>query len=120
MENILDNVPKPRVRVPEVTLYFWIIKVLATTVGETAADFLSGTLKLGLVFTSYIRSGFLVLALLNLFSLKRYIPATYWLVVVLLSIVGTLITDLLVDNLGVSLMTATVSFSIALIAVLAA
>lgn len=120
MESILDNVSKPRVRVPQVTLYFWIIKVLATTVGETAADFLSATLKLGLVVTSYIMSGLLVLALLNQFRLKRYIPANYWLVVVLLSIVGTLITDLLVDNLGVSLITATVSFSIALIAVFAA
>ncbi|MEH2247961.1 hypothetical protein [Nostoc sp.] len=57
-------------RVPEVTIYFWIIKVLATTVGETAADFLSATLKLGLGVTSYIMSSVLLIALLNQFKLK--------------------------------------------------
>lgn len=117
MESTLDNAPKPLVRVPEVTLYFWIIKVLATTVGETAADFLSATLNLGLVVTSYIMGALLIVALLNQFRLKRYIPANYWLVVVLVSIVGTLITDLLVDNLGVSLISATGGFSIALVIV---
>ena len=61
-------------RVPEVTIFFWIIKVLATTVGETVADFLSGNLSLGLSFTSYIMSGMLLIALLNQFRLKRYVP----------------------------------------------
>ncbi len=101
-------------RVPEVTLYFWIIKILATTVGETAADFLSVTLNLGLNVTSYIMVGLLVLALALQFRLRRYVPASYWAVVVLISIVGTLITDNLVDNLGVSLVTTTVAFSVSL------
>jgi uncharacterized membrane-anchored protein len=104
-------------RVPEVTIYFWIIKVLATTVGETAADFLSGTLNLGLSVTSYIMSGLLLIALLNQFRLKQYIPLSYWLVVVLISIVGTLITDRLVDDFGVSLVTTTIVFSFVLLAV---
>ena len=104
-------------RVPEVTLVFWIIKVLATTVGETAADFLSITLNLGLNVTSYIMVGLLIVTLVNQFRLNRYVPASYWTVVVLISIVGTLITDNLVDNLGVSLVTTTVAFSLALIAV---
>lgn len=104
-------------RVPEVTASFWIIKVLATTVGETAADFLSVNLNLGLSVTSYVMSGVLLIALLNQFRLKRYIPVSYWVVVVLMSITGTLITDRLVDNLGVSLMTTTIVFSIVLIAV---
>jgi uncharacterized membrane-anchored protein len=90
-------------RVPEITIYFWIIKVLATTVGETAADFLSFTLKFGLGGTSYVMGGLLFIALLNQFRLKRYVPASYWFVVVLNSVVGTLITDRLVDELGVSL-----------------
>ncbi|MEA5505711.1 hypothetical protein VB735_21885 [Halotia wernerae UHCC 0503] len=98
-------------RVPKVTLYFWIIKILATTVGETAADFLSVTLNLGLSVTSYIMSGLLLIALLNQFRLKRYVPASYWFVVVLISIVGTLITDKLVDDFGVSLVTTTIVFS---------
>lgn len=120
MENTLDNISRPLVRVPEVTLYFWIIKVMATTVGETAADFLAVTLNLGLVLTSGVMGSFLFIALINQFRLKRYIPANYWLVVVLVSIVGTLITDLLVDKLGVSLITATTGFSIALAAVFVA
>ena len=106
-------------KVPEVTLFFWIIKIMATTVGETAADFLSSTLKLGLVNTSYVMGGLLVVALLIQFKLKRYIPISYWLVVVLVSVVGTLITDNLVDNLHVSLVTTTAVFSIALATVFA-
>ncbi|MBE9125582.1 MULTISPECIES: hypothetical protein [unclassified Coleofasciculus] len=104
-------------RVPEVTLYFWIIKVLATTVGETAADFLSVTLNLGLSVTSYIMSGLLLIALFKQVQLKRYVPAIYWLVVVLISIVGTLITDKLVDDFGVSLVTTTIVFSVVLLVV---
>ncbi len=104
-------------RVPEVTIFFWIIKVLATTVGETVADFLSGNLNLGLSFTSYIMSGMLLIALLNQFRLKRYVPTSYWIVVVLMSITGTLITDRLVDELGVSLVTTTIIFSLILSAV---
>lgn len=119
MERTLGSVPKPSIRVPEVTVYFWMIKVLATTVGETAADFLAVTLNLGLNVTAYIMSGLLLLVLLNQFRLKRYVPANYWLVVVLVSIVGTLITDKLVDDFGVSLVTTTVGFSIGLAIVFA-
>ena len=104
-------------RVPEITLFFWIIKIMATTVGETAADFLSFTLGWGLVSTSYIVSGLLLFAVLIQFKLKRYVPASYWLVVVLVSVVGTLITDNLVDNLGMSLVNITIVFSVALTAV---
>lgn len=104
-------------RVPEVTGTFWIIKVLATTVGETFADYLSVTLNLGLSVTSYIMSAVLLVALVNQFRLKRYVPAIYWTVVVLISIVGTLITDRLVDELGVSLVTVTIVFSVALLLV---
>ncbi|GBE93794.1 hypothetical protein [Nostoc cycadae] len=106
-------------RVPEVTGSFWIIKVLATTVGETAADYLSVTLNLGLGITSYIMSGVLLIALWNQFRLKRYVPMSYWLVVVFTSITGTLITDRLVDELGVSLMTTTIVFSVVLLVVFA-
>ncbi len=106
-------------RVPEVTGSFWIIKVLATTVGETAADYLSVTLNLGLGITSYIMSGLLLLALWNQFRLKRYVPMSYWIVVVFTSITGTLVTDRLVDELGVSLMTTTIVFSVVLLVVFA-
>ena len=101
-------------RVPEVTIYFWIIKVMATTIGETAADFLSETLHLGLANTSYIMGILLIIVLVNQFRLKRYIPSNYWLAVVLISIVWTLITDRLVDEFHISLVTTTIFFTIAL------
>ena len=85
-------------KVPEVTLFFWIIKVLATTVGETAADFLSDTLNLGLTNTTYIMGACLAAVLVFQFRARKYVPGIYWLAVVLISIVGTLITDNLVDN----------------------
>ena len=107
-------------KVPEVTLYFWAIKVLATTVGETAADFLGVNLNLGLTNTTLIMGALLVVALLFQLRTRRYVPGIYWLTVVLISIVGTLITDNLVDNLGVALQTTTVVFAIALAATFAA
>lgn len=106
-------------RVPEITLYFWIIKILATTVGETGADFLSTTLNFGLSITSYVMSGVLLIVLLNQFRLKRYVPISYWIVVILMSVTGTLITDRLVNDFGISLVTTTVVFSVVLSAVFA-
>jgi uncharacterized membrane-anchored protein len=101
-------------KVPEITIWFWIIKVMATTVGETAADFLNVDLNLGLTGTSYLMSALLLLVLFFQFRARRYVPAIYWLAVVLLSIVGTLITDNLVDNYGVPLETTTAVFTVAL------
>lgn len=101
-------------KVPEVTIFFWIIKICATTVGETAADFLAENLNLGLTTTTFIMGGLLAVALVFQFRARRYIPAIYWLTVVLISVVGTLITDNLVDNFGVSLKVTTTIFAIAL------
>jgi uncharacterized membrane-anchored protein len=106
-------------KVPEVTIWFWIIKVLCTTVGETAADFLGVNLGLGLTVTSIIMSALLAVALVFQFRVRRYIPGIYWLAVVLISIVGTLITDNMVDNFGISLVTSTIVFSVALAATFA-
>ena len=101
-------------KVPEVTIYFWIIKIMATTVGETAADFLSTTLNLGTVTTSYVMAGVFLVALLVQLRLRKYVPAVYWFVVVAVSVVGTLISDNLVDNLGIGLETTSIIFAAAL------
>ena len=101
-------------KVPEVTVYFWIIKILCTTVGETFADFLNVDLGLGLTVTTYVMGAALAVALAAQFRLDRYVPGVYWLAVVLISIVGTLITDNLTDNFGVPLWISTIVFSIAL------
>ncbi len=102
-------------KVPELTLAFWTIKVLGTTVGETAADFLAFNLHLGLTNTSFLMAALLLIILLFQIKQNKYIPALYWTSVVLISIVGTLITDDLVENFGVSLETTTIAFSTLLI-----
>ncbi len=110
-----ENIAKTMLnKVPEVTMYFWIIKVLCTTVGETAADFLAVNLGLGLTVTTVVMSALLAVALAFQFRLRQYVPGVYWLAVVLISIVGTLITDNLVDNFGVPLWVTTVAFGVAL------
>ncbi len=102
-------------KVPQITFYFWVIKVLCTTVGETAADFLNENLGLGLTGTSAIMAFILIIVLYFQFKVNKYVPSIYWLAVVLISIVGTLITDNLTDNFGVSLVTTTIIFALALI-----
>lgn len=100
-------------KVPEVTLYFWIIKILCTTTGETGADYLIENF-LGLVNTTYFMSILLLLIIYIQFKVKKYTPIIYWSVVVFLSVVGTLITDLLTDKFHVSLVTSSFAFSLAL------
>src|SRR5882757_10060826 len=80
-------------KVPEVTLYFWIIKILCTTVGETASDYLATNLSLGLTKTTFITGSILIVVLVFQLRLRKYVPAVYWLSVVLISVVGTQITD---------------------------
>ncbi len=101
-------------KVPEVTVYFWIIKVLCTTVGETASDFLNVNLGFGLTGTSIAMGALLLAVLVFQFRARKYIPGIYWSAVVLISIFGTLITDNLTDRMGVPLEASTVVFSVAL------
>jgi len=103
-------------KVPEVTLWFWIIKILCTTVGETFADYLAVDLHLGLTNTTYVMSAVLVVALIAQFRSPKYVPGLYWFAVVAISVVGTLITDKLVDDFGVPLETTTIAFTVALAA----
>lgn len=103
-------------KVPEVTICFWLIKVMATTLGETAADFLSESMHLGLAGTSSIMGGLLLIFLTIQVRSRKYLPWLYWITVVLISILGTLITDNLVDNMGVTLEATTIAFSLALLA----
>ncbi len=104
-------------KVPEVTLFFWIIKILCTTVGETAADYLNVNLGFGLSNTTYVTGALLAVLLLVQFRLRRYVPAVYWAVVVVISVFGTLITDNLTDRYNVPLTTSTWAFSLILAAV---
>ncbi len=103
-------------KVPEVTLYFWVIKVLCTTVGETFADFINGKLGDNLTTTTIVMGVLLAVALVVQFQMREYAPAVYWIAVVLISVVGTLITDNMVENFKVSLTTSTIVFAILMFA----
>jgi len=104
-------------KVPAIALSFWVIKIMSTTVGETGADFLAVRLGWGLVMTSAVMAVLLAAALFLQLRTRRYTPWIYWLTVVLVSVVGTQVTDLLTDGLGVSLYLSTSVFSVALIAI---
>src|SRR4051794_8542328 len=101
-------------KVPEVTFFFWVIKIMCTTIGETAADYLNVNLGLGLSNTTYVAGALLVALLIVQFRLRRYVPGVYWSVVVVISVFGTLITDNLTDAYKVPLTTSTIVFSIVL------
>jgi uncharacterized membrane-anchored protein len=101
-------------KVPQVTAIFWIIKILSTTVGETGADYLAVHVGLGTAVTGGIMSALLILALALQLRATRYVPWIYWLTVVLVSVVGTQITDALTDGMEVSLYSSTTLFAILL------
>ncbi len=107
-------------KVPQVTIWFWVVKVLATTVGETGADLLSTNMKLGLTVTSWIMSVVFLIFLVFQVRAVAYRPPLYWITVVLISVVGTLISDNLVDGMGISLVTTSIAFGIILAVVFAA
>jgi uncharacterized membrane-anchored protein len=115
------NAPLPVLlnKVPEVTAIFWIIKILSTTVGETGADYLAVHVGLGASATITIMVSFLVAALALQLRARGYVPLIYWLTVVLVSVVGTQITDWLTDRLEISLYVSTAAFAASLAAIFA-
>lgn len=107
-------------KVPEATLFFWMIKMMSTTVGETAADYLNADLGFGLSATTAVIGLLLAVALFFQLRARRYLPSLYWVVVVFISVFGTLVTDNLSDQLGVPLAVSTGVFTLALAATFAA
>jgi len=101
-------------KVPEVTVWFWVIKVLCTTVGESFADWVSVDLGVGLINTSIIFTVVLAGVLTWQMRLPKYHPFPYWLTVVTLSVTGTLYTDILTDRYAVPLALTTTVFAAAL------
>src|ERR1700758_3063689 len=123
-ENQMSTTWEPRIspmlnKVPEVTLIFWTIKILSTTVGETGADYLAVHMGLGASLTMACMAGLFITALILQLRARRYIPWIYWLTVVLVSIVGTQITDFMSDKLEISLYVSTTVFACALAATFA-
>ena len=106
-------------KVPAATLAFWVIKIMSTTVGETGADYLAVHVGLGTAITGGIMAALLLAALLLQLRSRQYVPWIYWLTVVLVSVVGTQITDALTDGFGVSLYVSTTIFALMLAATFA-
>jgi uncharacterized membrane-anchored protein len=106
-------------KVPAITATFWVIKVLSTTIGETFSDYLTVNVGLGPAVTDGVMAAVLAAALFIQFRTREYTPWVYWLCVVLVSIVGTQITDFFTDTLGVSLYLSTVVFAVVLAVVFA-
>lgn len=104
-------------RVATLGILFWVIKIVSTTVGETAADFIAVNMNLGLVCTTILMGITTIAVIFWNFKQKKYFPPSYWALIVMMSMEGTLITDLIVDQFGVSLLILEVIFSIAMIAV---
>jgi uncharacterized membrane-anchored protein len=104
-------------RVAELGILFWVIKIFSTTVGETAADYIAVNLNFGLPTTTILMGVITIFVVIWNFRQKNYYPPSYWLLIVMMSIEGTLITDYLVDNLCVSLLILDVVFTIAMVVV---
>src|SRR5262245_52255803 len=104
-------------KVPEVVIWFWVIKVLCTTVGESFADWINETLGVGLLKTSLLFTAVLAVVLFVQMRLPKYVPIAYWMTVVVLSVTGTLYTDILTDQLKVPLALSTTVFAVLLSAV---
>jgi len=100
VSGVLTSAKTLLVKVPAITLIFWIIKILSTTVGETLADYLNSNLGLGDNGTIYTMVDVLALLMIAQFSFKKYIPAIYWTSIVAISTLGTLITDNMHTNFG--------------------
>jgi uncharacterized membrane-anchored protein len=106
-------------KVPQVTLWFWVIKICATTVGETGGDALSMSLNLGYAVSTLIFLGFFVVALVAQLASRRFHPLFYWAVVVATTSVGTTTSDYLDRTLGLGYVTSSIILAVAVIAVLA-
>src|SRR4051794_11160633 len=101
-------------KVPEVTVWFWIIKILCTTVGESFADYINNTLGFGLTNTMLLFTAVFVVVLAVQMRAKRYIPFPYWLTVVVVSVAGTLYTDMGTDQLHIPLWVSSTVFAVLL------
>ncbi|MED4227900.1 hypothetical protein [Neobacillus cucumis] len=103
-------------KVPEITFYFWITKLLTTGMGEVASDYLFE--KLNPFISAPLSLLIFIVAMILQFKVRRYIPAVYWLVVIMVSIFGTMAADVVRVGLGIPYIVSTIVFVVALAAVL--
>jgi len=87
-------------KIPAVTLLFWVIKICATTLGETAGDLLSMTLNVGYGVSSLILFSIFLAVLAGQLAVRRYVPVLYWAVILATSTAGTTLSDYMDRTLG--------------------
>ena len=87
-------------KLPQVTLLFWIMKIAATTLGETAGDLLSMTLNIGYAISSMVLIGMFLITLVMQLISKKYHPLLYWTVILSTSTAGTTMSDYMDRTLG--------------------
>src|SRR2546430_12951611 len=83
----------PQTRIPELTVFFWITKITATTLGETGGDLLAQTMKVGYAVSTLILLGIMLTTLVGQLRLRSFSPALYWTVIATTSMAGTTISD---------------------------
>jgi len=88
-------------KVPEVTLIFWVIKILATTLGETGGDAVSMSMNLGYLVGTAIFAVIFMIAVIAQVSAKKFHPVTYWITIVATTTVGTTLADFVDRSLGI-------------------
>lgn len=87
-------------KLPEITLYFWVMKICATTLGETAGDLFSMTLNIGYAVSSAVLIGLFFVSLVSQLASKNYNPLLYWTVILTTSTAGTTMSDFIDRTLG--------------------
>jgi uncharacterized membrane-anchored protein len=88
-------------KVPEVTLIFWIIKILATTLGETGGDAVSMSMNLGYLIGTGIFASIFIVAVIAQVSAKKFLPILYWTTIIATTTVGTTLADFADRSLGI-------------------
>jgi uncharacterized membrane-anchored protein len=102
-------------KVAKITLLFWLMKIIATTLGETLGDYFSMTLNLGYLTTLVAMLAFFIAALLLQLSVKRFIPIFYWIVIISTTTLGTEVSDFMDRSLGLGYALGSLILFIALI-----
>lgn len=107
-------------KLPQITLAFWVMKICATTLGETAGDLLSMTLDVGYAMSSLILISVFVLTLITQLMAKTYKPLLYWIVILSTSTAGTTMSDFMDRTLGLGYATGSMILIAILLAIFAA
>lgn len=105
-------------KLPQITLAFWVMKICATTLGETAGDLLSMTLNIGYAMSSLLLLGLFLASLVGQLRSRSYHPALYWTVILTTSTAGTTLSDFMDRSLGLGYATGALMLSSLLVVVL--